>query len=333
MVKVSVLMPVYNAEKYLSDAIDSIISQTFEDWELIVINDGSTDNSESIIAGYSDSRIYYIRNTENIGLIRTLNKGIDLCQGQYIARMDADDISLPGRLKKQVDFLDKNPDYLMCGTNAAVINDQGGITGRIRNLSENEYLQIHLLFSVPFVHPSMMIRKEVLQANRYNSNFKHVEDYELWCRIARQGKITNLKEELFEYRWHDSNVSVVYNRIQEELKNKIIREELKKLDIDPTEEELYCHKITFKLYSRGSKQNISIEQSNSVSAWFSLLIEKNKTKKVYDHDSFVAYLWSRWAVLCIYQKKYHKIFSPSFVSFKPGILAKYVKLLAFLRRK
>jgi len=333
MVKVSILMPVYNAEKYLSEAIDSILSQTFNDWELIIINDGSTDNSETIISGYDDNRIYYTKNKENIGLIRTLNKGIDLCHGEYIARMDADDISLPKRLKKQIDFLDKNPDYLMCGTNASVINNLGGITGKIRNLSDNKFLQIHLLFSVPFVHPSVMIRKEVLQENRYNGNFKHVEDYELWCRIAKQGKIANLEEELFEYRWHDSNVSVLYNKLQEELKNKIIKEELKNLDIYPTEDELFYHKITFKLYNQGSKQDMSVEQSGSILTWFSLLIEKNKEKRIYDHDSLIAFLWSRWTVLCNFQKKYHKILSPSFISFRPDIFTKYIKLLLFLRQK
>ena len=106
MPKVSILMPVYNAEQYLSQALDSIVSQSFEDWELILINDGSTDRRESIIMDYDDERIFYIKNPVNLKLIKTLNKGIDYCGGQYIARMDADDICHPDRLKRQVEFLD-----------------------------------------------------------------------------------------------------------------------------------------------------------------------------------------------------------------------------------
>lgn len=333
MARVSVLMPVYNAGKYLSKAIDSILSQTCKDWELILVNDGSTDNSEDIIAGYDDDRIYYIKNQENLGLIRTLNKGIDLCHGEYIARMDADDISLPDRLKKQIDFLDKHPEYIMCGTNAAVINNKEGITGKIYNLTENDYLQIHLLFSVPFIHPSMMIRKNILENNRYDEKYKHVEDYELWHRVARLGKIANLKNELFEYRWHDSNVSVLHNKIQEELKDKIIRDQLKNLDIYPTDEELYFHKITFKLYNLGNRQKVSVEKSGAISAWFSRIIEQNKAKKIYNHNHLVAFLWARWTVLCLSQNRKNRIFTPGFASFSPGVVSKYISLLFFLRRK
>ena len=333
MPKVSVLMPVYNAEKYLHAAIDSILSQTFADWELIIINDGSTDKSEAIITGYSDDRINYVRNETNLGLIRTLNKGITLCKGKYIARMDADDISLPERLRKQVNFLDNNPEYLMCGTNAAVIDNQNNKIGKIHNFTDNNFLKIHLLFSVPFVHPSTMIPREILEANPYNEMYKHVEDYELWCRISDQGKIANLKNDLFEYRWHDTNVSVLYNNIQEELKDKIIKNQLSKLDLYPDKDELYCHKITFRLYNVGNKQKISIDRFDNISAWFSKIIARNKDIKIYDHNSLIAFLWNRWTVLCISQNKISKILFPGFISLSPVIIFKYIKLLFSLKRK
>lgn len=333
MPKVSILMPVYNAGKYISQAIESIISQSFKDWELILINDGSTDNSESIIMQYEDSRIYYIKNTENLQLIKTLNKGIDYCDGQYIARMDADDICLPDRLKQQVDFLDHHPDYLICGTSAIVVDNDGVKTGKIHNLTDNNYLQISLLFSPSFIHPSMMIRKEILQQNRYDEAYKHVEDYELWCRIAQQGKIANIGRELLKYRWHNTNISVVNNRAQDELKDKIIKDGLKRLDIVPTEKELFCHKITFQLYSLGNKQVISVDTYNEISEWFTKLISQNKIKNIYNQSDFIAFLWSRWMVLCISQKNYRKIITPSFVSFKPAIIARLIKLTLFLRKK
>lgn len=333
MPKVSILMPVYNAGKYVSQAIESIISQSFKDWELILINDGSTDNSESIIMQYEDSRIYYIKNTENLQLIKTLNKGIDYCDGQYIARMDADDICLPDRLKQQVDFLDHHPDYLICGTSAIVVDNDGVKTGKIHNLTDNNFLQISLLFSPSFIHPSMMIRKEILQQNRYDEAYKHVEDYELWCRIAQQGKIANIDRELLKYRWHNTNISVVNNRAQDELKDRIIKNGLKRLEIAPTDKELFCHKITFQLYSLGNKQVISVDTYNEVSEWFTKLISQNKIKNIYNQSDFIAFLWSRWMVLCISQKNYRKIITPSFVSFKPAIIARLIKLTLFLRKK
>lgn len=333
MPKVSILMPVYNAEQYIAQALESIIYQDFKDWELILINDGSTDRSDEIIRQYDDERIYYINNPQNLKLIKTLNKGIDYCHGKYIARMDADDIAVADRLLHQVHFLDSHPDYLMCGTNAIVIGNQGNKTGSIKNLSDNGMLQINLLFSVPFVHPTVMIRREVLVKNRYDEAYKHVEDYELWCRIARQGKVANINEDLLAYRWHDTNVSVVYNQVQEDLKDKIIKEQLMLLDIQPTAEELYCHRITFRLYDMGTKLDVSVERFNDISAWFSVLIKQNAIKKIYNQYDLIAFLWSRWIVLCISQKRYNKVLSPSFATCSFSVLKRLFKLVAFLRKK
>jgi glycosyltransferase involved in cell wall biosynthesis len=329
-------MPVYNAGEYLVGALDSILAQTFRNWELILINDGSTDNSEDVImryAQYEDNRIYYIRNTENLQLIKTLNKGIGYCQGEYIARMDADDVCFPDRLRVQVEFLDSHPDYLMCGTNAIVINNKGKKNGQIRNLPDNDYLQVNMLFSPPFIHPSVMVRREVLVRNPYNEAYKHVEDYDLWRRIARQGKIANLGKDLLAYRWHDNNVSALNDKVQDELKDRIICEQLGSLGIEPTEEELCCHKITFCLYKMGHRQDVSVSRSEAVSAWFTKLLQHNRVAGRYDQDYLKVFLWARWAVLCISQKRYLKILSPPFASYHPDVLVKFLKLLLYLERK
>lgn len=326
-------MPVYNAEQYLARAIDSIIAQTFKDWELILIDDGSRDDIMSVLSIYDDERIYYVKNPVNMGLIKTLNRGIDYCESEYIARMDADDIAHPDRLKHQVDFMDKHPQHLMCGTNAVVIDNNEQETGRIRNLTGNNFLQINLLFSPPFVHPSVIIRTEILQANRYDERYKHVEDYELWCRIARIGKVANIGKALLLYRWHDSNVSVLNSEAQDILKDKIIANELSRFDLEPTEEELYCHKITFNLYQLGKKKDIDISRFEDISNWFSKLLEKNKAKSIYKQSDFIAFLWARWIVLCVSQKKYSKALSPRFRSFNPSVLIKLLRLTLFLRKK
>lgn len=333
MPKVSVLMPVYNAEPYLAQAIDSIINQTFTDWELIIINDGSTDGSETVIQKYEDNRIYYLKNDTNLGLIKTLNKGIDLCAGKYIARMDADDIALAERLSLQIDFLDKYPQYIMCGTNATVINNNGLNTGKIRNLCESSLLKINLLFSVPFIHPSILIRKDILENNRYDESYKHVEDYELWCRIAKCGNISNINKDLMLYRWHDTNVSVLNNETQVRLTNKIITAQLQQLGLEPSEEDLYCHRITFQLYSLGKKRNISLSGFDKISAWFSKLINQNKVYKKYDQRDFIAFLWCRWIVLCLSQQKYSLLIFPKFASLNPIVLGKVLKIILFLKNK
>ena len=334
MPTVSVLMPVYNAQLYLVEAIDSILSQSYSDWELVIVNDGSTDDSESIIARYkADPRIKYYDNSTNLGLIATLNKGIDLCRGRYIARMDADDISMPERLQQQFGFLEAHSDYIMCGANAIVIDNNGEKTGQIRNLTEDKYLQINLLFSDPFIHPTMMIRRSSFMGNRYDIRYKHVEDYELWCRLAKVGKIANLGLDLLRYRWHQTNVSVVHHEVQSQLTDKILRSQINSLGIDPTESELFCHKITFQLYDKGNSKQISLTHIDDISQWFLKLVKANHAKNIYNEHDFIAYIWSRWIVLCLSQKKYDKIFKSPFISYNPVVLTRLANLLLHLKNK
>lgn len=333
MPKVSVLMPVYNTEKYLEKAIHSIQSQTFEDWELIIVNDGSTDGSRSILEQFKDSRIFCIDNGTNLGLIKTLNKGVEFCNGDFIARMDADDIALPFRLEKQVLFMEQNPDYLMCGTNALVVDNSEKVTGRIRNLADNRFLQINLLFSNPFIHPSVMIKREVLEQNKFDASYKHIEDYELWSRIAQLGKIANIQEDLLLYRWHDANVSVINAETQSNIKKEIQIRQLKRLDITPTEDELYAHNISFNLYHLGNKQELAVDKINEVEAWFTKLVSQNEKVELFPKEDFISYLWSRWCVLCFSQKKYTKALKPDFANYGSSTLFNLLKLLTALRKK
>lgn len=333
MAEVSVLMPVYNGGKYLAEAIESIGSQSYTDWELIIVDDGSTDDTAKIISQYRDNRIYYLRNKQNIGLVATLNKGIEYCSGKYIARMDADDVANPERLSCQVAFMEAHSKYVMCGTNAIVIDTRGNQIGKIRNLKTNNYLQINLLFSTPFIHPSVMMRREVLFDNKYNRDFKHSEDYDLWCRISRAGKIANIGKELLKYRWHDTNISVVNSEFQNNQRLRIYRRELDQLGLNPTDEELWCHRITYSLYSFGKKQLLSVDKIDKIEVWFQKLIQQNKQHSVYNQYDFIAYVWSRWCVLCFSQKKYTKAFTPIFSSYKLVILIRLTNLLLQLIRK
>jgi glycosyltransferase involved in cell wall biosynthesis len=206
--KISVLLPVYNAEPYLAETIDSVLAQTFSDFELIIINDGSTDRSADIIRSYSDKRIRFIEQ-QNMGLSATLNKGIALARGEYIARQDNDDISLPERFRKQADYLDAHPSAMLLGTSAEIIDDKGCRTGRTLDHQKSSVgLKYNLLFNNPFVHSSVMFRKAVIvSAGDYRVNNDFFEDYDLWSRIARVGDVANLKERLLLYREVQSSMS------------------------------------------------------------------------------------------------------------------------------
>ncbi len=307
---ISVLLPVYNAQEFLREAIESILNQSFKNFELIIINDGSTDHSEEIICSFDDKRIVYVKNETNLKLIETLNKGIQLCKGKYIARMDADDISMPDRLEKQYRFMESNPSVGLCGTWAKVINEKGEETGRIKNFTQNADLKIHLLFSVPFVHPTVMMKTELLKEEFYSTQYPHAEDYDLWCRLSRKTQIANIPEFLFKYRWHSTNISQTENSTQISIKEKIIRHELKFLGLSPDENELKAHQASFKLYFLGKENRALSIDFKSVKNWYKQLVIANKKCKVYNQNCFVAYIWSRWFVICNYYKKYTKIYFP-----------------------
>ena len=199
---ISVILPVYNGSTYLGAALSSILSQSSQDFELVVINDGSTDDSESVIKNYNDSRIHYVYQ-QNHGLPATLNKAIGLACGEFIARQDQDDISFPLRLQKQVEFLIANPDVGMVGTNAEVWADNTKTDRLLEHPADDASIKFNLLFDNPFVHSSVMIRRSVFEKVGVYCEDKTrqpPEDYELWSRVAREFKVANIPKVLLAYR-------------------------------------------------------------------------------------------------------------------------------------
>jgi glycosyltransferase involved in cell wall biosynthesis len=207
--KISVLIPAYNAEKYLGEAIDSILNQTFTDFECIVIDDCSTDNTWKIIQEYAkkDSRIVGVKNEKNLKLSATLNKGIDICRGDYIARMDADDWSYPDRLQKQIDFLENNLDIGIIGGAMEVCDENLKVLNiRRYNISDSE-IRKNLFRYSPFCHPATVFKKEALLKERYNINLNDAEDYDLYFRIGKYYKLQNLSNIVIKYRTSNNQVS------------------------------------------------------------------------------------------------------------------------------
>lgn len=212
MPRVSVLMPAYNAEKYIGDAIKSILNQTFTDFELIIINDGSTDNTKQIIKQFDDERIKYFENDENRGVIFTLNRGLKEIESEFIIRMDADDISLPNRFAEQIKFMDNNPQIGLSGTAIEIFNED---TSRINYFPSNpEELKTELIFNNLICHPSIIIRSRIFKEHPilFEKKYLHAEDYAMWIILSKWVKFSNLNKVLLKYRDSESNITKIADK-------------------------------------------------------------------------------------------------------------------------
>lgn len=208
MPTVSVLMSVYNGERYLAEAVESILNQSFTDFEFIIINDGSTDRTSEILCQYTDSRIRLVEQA-NMGLTRSLNKLLALTRGKYVARMDADDISLPERFAQQVAFLDSHPDTGVVGTAALVRDEIKGGEWIYPVATSDERIRRSLVKGNPLVHTSVMMHKSVIEKmGGYNESYTFAQDYELWTRLIKHTKMANLPDILVIHREHSGAISV-----------------------------------------------------------------------------------------------------------------------------
>ena len=214
---ISVVMPVYNAAKFLDEAIHSILSQTYSNFELIIINDGSTDDSLDIIKSFKDNRIRLVENEVNLGLIKTLNKGIALAKGNYIARIDSDDVCKPERFELQLECFNENDDIGVVGSIAEIIDGQGKFCGIFKVPEFHQDIKLGLLFGNQIIHPAVMIKRAVLkefEPDVFDINQLHVEDYALWVQLIKKYTFHNLQTPLVKYRIHGENISVVHAKIQ-----------------------------------------------------------------------------------------------------------------------
>lgn len=216
--KVSVVMPVHNGEEYLCDAIQSILHQTLVDLELIVIDDGSTDGTSQILHefGENDDRVR-VFNSERQGIVRSLNTGLELARADFVARMDADDISLPERLAKQYAFLTENPEVVLVGSAHEIIGASGIATGLkvIGPTTRESFQQARDSCSVIFSHPTVMYRREViLSVGGYPQDYDAAEDFALWNRLADEHLMLTIPEPLLQYRIHDSSIGTAAMSVQ-----------------------------------------------------------------------------------------------------------------------
>lgn len=296
---VSVIMSVYNAEKYVGEAIESILNQTFTDFEFLIFNDGSKDRSAEIVLQYADkdSRIVFYNYTENTGYLKHLNEGIDKAKGKYIARMDADDISLPQRFAKQVEFMESHGDIGVCGTWFTIFEDTTTNTITIiKQAQQDSDIKIALFYSCPFGHPTVIARTVLLQQNKYDANFYPAEDYELWARLVPLTKFYNIPESLLLYRRHETNISKNKSETQQ---NNGLTAQIKQLTQLGVQENTYRKediKMLFPLHifgQQGPTKKTAQEMIRSATI-LQKMYKANKKKQLYDSHKFDTFLTTAW---------------------------------------
>lgn len=300
--KVTVLMPVYNGEKYLREAIESILNQSFKNFEFLIINDGSTDNSVGIINSFSDKRIKLIDNKINSGIVSALNQGIDLALSEYIARMDSDDISLKDRLSEQIKFMNKNPEIGILGSWVKVLHKQGNFIDRY--YTEHEDIKASLIFNTSLAHPTVMLRKSIIDKHkiRYDCNYRHSEDYELWTRLIDLTLFANLPKVLFNYRKHEDSICSTESKIQNKNTVKIRLKQIKKIGLMPIDAEIKIH-FTGII----SKNNEVKKKLKEIEAWLKKLINANNKNQYHNINSFKKTIQSRWFNVCYANNNQGKI--------------------------
>jgi len=213
---ISVVMSVYNGQAFLAEAVESILGQTFRDFEFIVIDDGSTDKTAKILAAYAsrDGRLR-VRRQENKGRTESLNTGIGLAEGKYIVRMDADDVSLPHRFQVQLDFMEQHPEVCLLSSSYDRINRAGRILDRVSFPLRDDEIRSMMLHNNPLCHPAVMMRKDVaIACGGYRKVFSEAEDYDLWLRMSERSQLANLEEPVLQYRIHSKQASIANLRHQ-----------------------------------------------------------------------------------------------------------------------
>lgn len=273
---ISIALPVYNGEKYIAECLDSLLAQTYEDFEIILIDDCSTDDTAQIVAGYDDTRIRYYKNEKNLGIVHTLNKAFGLCRGEYIARMDADDIAMPQRLEKQLELMERNPEL---GIVSVWFQMFGDVDCSVHYAVEPKEIACRLLFSLQLLHPGWLMRRRLVDEGlAYREEYRYAEDWDFLVRAARTVGLGNVPRELMRYRINPGQLSNVYNAPQQAAANRVARDQLEYLGMELTDEQ-------FALYRRAfgrREELLSGQEMDKLLQILRTMEQANGQKRVYD---------------------------------------------------
>ena len=307
-VRISVLLPVFNSEPFVREAVASILRQTFRLFELVVVDDGSDDGTLGILRSFDDERITILRNEKNLGVVGALNRGLDSCRGEYVARMDADDIAMPERFGKQIEFMEAHRDYACLGTWYRIM----GTDRIVETPVSNEEAKIQLLRSSPIAQPTAMLRKDMLGGLRYDAEYPHAEDYKLWAELGMKGKIGNLPIPLLEYRAHSGQITSVFNGKQQKIAEKIRLEQLGCIGVgDPSSHALKHFDFLFGSEGFGFEETLD---------WAVELISANRRSGYLPEPQFSAYVLRRLASISG-QERYEGLATIALRRFKKRIRA------------
>lgn len=303
---VSVILPVYNRPGVIKTIL-SVINQTYKKLEIIVIDNCSTDNTVELIKKINDPRIKLFVNEENKGQTFSLNRGLKISTGKYIARIDSDDLMYSERIKKQVDFLENNEDYVICGSSISLINDYDEIIGKICCVEDDRSIRLVSTYYCPFAHPAVMFRRSTVIENSlfYNENFRMAEDYDLWVRMLCYGKGHNLTEFLTYYRQGEFNDSFTYRSLMKKETIQVMR------NISHLDRWSCCNLDSYSsLISLVEKQDKNIwEIFRTILAWKSFLkmnleqITNSKSNLIFFMKKFLInfcfYDNHNWLIICL----------------------------------
>ncbi len=292
--RVTVLMAVYNGERYLREAIESILGQTFSDLEFLIVNDGSTDSSVHIIQSYDDPRICLIHNDGNLGLAASLNKGLTLAQGVYVARMDADDVSRPERLASQVGFMDANSLVGVCGSWVRYFPKADNNVWKLPKGSEE--IRCWQFHAVGVAHPSVMMRRQLFVQNGlfYDPQYRYAQDYELWGRAIRHMDFANIQKVLLDYRISHEQICATHGTEQLAAVMPLRLQRVRELGIEPTSEQQQLHEMIMNGVIPA--ESVCLDRAEQ---WLLQLESANKAVGMYPADLFSRRLLDIWFSICI----------------------------------
>lgn len=285
-------MPIHNGEPYLVEAIESVLNQSFQEFELIVVDDASTDGSLSRLKTLGDRRIKVLKNARKLGLARSLNKAISYAKGKYIARMDHDDIALRQRFENQVEFLEHHSKIDILGTWAKTFGSSQQIW---KYPTTDAEIKAEMLFNSNLVHSSVMMRASVLNRHRlsYDPKIPRAQDYELWSRVADHVNFANLDQVLMLYRLHPKQVGKQYANSQQAVASRVRLRQLKALGLKPTKAQLDLHNaIGIWDFPKTEKGLLEVER------WLQTLLVSNRRVKIYSHLALSQALKKRWLAAC-----------------------------------
>ena len=289
--KISVIMSTYNTPRdYLKESIESILGQTYTNLELIIICDGTKDEYQYILSNYKDEKVKVLLNRQNKGLAYSLNRGISESSGQYIARMDSDDISLPNRLTEELDYLKRNK-LDLCGTAAYSFGDKYDKKSRL--FISPEGLKIWMLFMATLIHPSVLGKKELFLDNKYNESYLCAQDFELWSRIIDNYRIGYCSKPLLRYRIHDKQITTKKGQLQRQMAEKIIRKNATKIS------GMYDEKVFRCLWLLGGRERIKESNCKELNELIDYVLVLNHTNKKYDEKLMKKIFYSRFFELVL----------------------------------